>query len=66
MYEVCVGCARVLIILISQVIKARLVAEEYNIMAHLRKLPALLSVFDALMMSQKLRNVLICALQNLE
>jgi hypothetical protein len=42
--------------------KARLVAEEYNIMAHLRRIPALLSVFDALMMSQELRDVLICAL----
>jgi hypothetical protein len=46
--------------------KARLVAQEYNIMDHLRKIPALLSIFDALIMSQELRDVLICTLQNPE
>jgi hypothetical protein len=40
--------------------------EEYNVLAHLRKFPALLSIFDALMMSQDLREVLIQALQNPE
>jgi hypothetical protein len=36
--------------------------EEYNVLAHLHKIPALLSIFDALMMSQDLREVLIQAL----
>jgi hypothetical protein len=40
--------------------------EEYNVLAHLRKIPALLSIFDALMMSQDLSEVLIQALQNLK
>jgi hypothetical protein len=40
--------------------------EEYNVLAHLHKIPALLSIFDALMMSQDLREVLIQALQNPE
>ncbi|XP_020081023.1 uncharacterized protein LOC109704671 [Ananas comosus] len=39
---------------------------EYNILSHLRKVPALLSVYDALMMSRELRDVLIYALQNPE
>ncbi|KAJ1696334.1 hypothetical protein LUZ63_004846 [Rhynchospora breviuscula] len=39
---------------------------DYNVLAHLRKIPALLSVFDALMMSQDLRDLLIHALQNPE
>jgi hypothetical protein len=46
--------------------KARSTGEEYNVLAHLRKIPALLSIFDALMMSQDLREVLIQALQNPE
>ena len=41
-------------------------AEDYNVLAHLRKILALLSVFDALMMSQELRDLLINALQNPE
>jgi hypothetical protein len=40
--------------------------EEYNLLAHLRKISALLSIFDALMMSQDLREVLVQALQNPE
>lgn len=39
---------------------------DYNVLAHLRKIPALLSVFDALMMSQELRDVLVYALKNPE
>jgi hypothetical protein len=39
--------------------KTRSTGEEYNMLAHLRKIPALLSIFDALMMSQDLREVLI-------
>jgi hypothetical protein len=31
--------------------KTRSTGEEYNVLAHLRKIPALLSIFDALMMS---------------
>jgi hypothetical protein len=46
--------------------KARSTGEEYNVLAHLRKIPALLSIFDALMMSQDLREVLIQALQDPE
>jgi hypothetical protein len=46
--------------------KTRSTDEEYNVLAHLRKIPALLSIFDALMMSQDLREVLIQALQNPE
>jgi hypothetical protein len=42
--------------------KTRSMGEEYNVLAHLRKIPALLSIFDALMMSQDLREVLIQAL----
>ncbi|KAI0510867.1 hypothetical protein KFK09_011477 [Dendrobium nobile] len=37
---------------------------DYNILSHLRKLPALLSVYDALLMSKNLRETLIKALQN--
>jgi hypothetical protein len=40
--------------------------EEYNVLAHLRKISALLSIFDALMMSQDLREVLVQGLQNPE
>jgi hypothetical protein len=40
--------------------------EEYNVLAHLRKILALLSIFDALMMLQDLKEVLIQALQNPE
>jgi hypothetical protein len=36
------------------------------VLAHLRKIPALLSIFDTLMMSQDLREILIQALQNPE
>jgi hypothetical protein len=39
--------------------KTRSTGEEYNVLAHLRKIPALLSIFDALMMSQDLREILI-------
>jgi hypothetical protein len=46
--------------------KTRSTGEEYNVLAHLRKIPALLSIFDALMMSRDLREVLIQALQNPE
>jgi hypothetical protein len=46
--------------------KTRSMGEEYNVLAHLRKIPALLSIFDALMMSQDLREVLIQALQDPE
>jgi hypothetical protein len=46
--------------------KTRPTGEEYNVLAHLRKIPTLLSIFDALMMSQDLRGVLIQALQNPE
>jgi hypothetical protein len=46
--------------------KIRQTIEEYNVLAHLRKIPALLSIFDALMMSQDLREVLIQALQDPE
>jgi len=35
-------------------------------MAHLRKILAVLSVFNALMMSQELQGMMIFALQNLE
>ena len=38
--------------------------QDYNIAGHLRKIPAQLSVFDALMMSQELRDTLIHVLQN--
>jgi hypothetical protein len=34
--------------------KTRQTGEEYNVLAHLRKISALLSIFDALMMSQDL------------
>lgn len=37
---------------------------EYSVLAHLRKIPALISVFDALVMSKDLRDSLIYALQN--
>ena len=40
--------------------------QDYNIAGHLRKIPAQLSVFDALMMSQELRDTLIHVLQNPE
>jgi hypothetical protein len=46
--------------------KTRSTGEEYNVLAHLCKIPALVSIFDALMMSQDLREVLIQALQNIE
>jgi hypothetical protein len=46
--------------------KTRSTGEEYNVLAHLRKILALLSIFDTLTMSQDLREVLIQALQNLE
>jgi hypothetical protein len=46
--------------------KTRSTGEEYNVLAHLCKIPALLSIFDTLMMSQDLREVLIQALQNSE
>lgn len=46
--------------------KPKFTQADYNIIAHLRKIPALLSVFDALMMSQELREVLVHALQNPE
>jgi hypothetical protein len=46
--------------------KTRSTGEEYNVLAHLRKIPALLSIFDVLMMSQDLREVLIQALQSPE
>jgi len=39
---------------------------DYNVLGHLKKIPALLSVFDALMMSKELRDVLSHALQNPE
>jgi hypothetical protein len=42
--------------------KTRSTGEEYNVLAHLRKIPTLLSIFDALMMSQDLREVLVQAL----
>ena len=37
--------------------------QDYNIAAHLKKIPAYLSVFYALMMLQRLRNTLIHVLQ---
>ncbi|KAJ1700966.1 hypothetical protein LUZ63_000745 [Rhynchospora breviuscula] len=37
---------------------------DYNVVAHLRKIPSLLSVFDALLVSKELREALIYALQN--
>ena len=40
--------------------------QDYNIVGHLKKIPALLSVFDALMMSQELRDTLTHVLQNPE
>lgn len=46
--------------------KPKFTVGDYKVVAHLRKIPALLSVFDALMMSQELRNVLVYALQNPE
>ncbi|XP_020080518.1 uncharacterized protein LOC109704178 [Ananas comosus] len=46
--------------------QAKLTRIEYNVLSHLRKVPALLSVYDALMMSKELREVLIYALQNPE
>jgi hypothetical protein len=46
--------------------KTRSTDEEYNVLAHLCKIPALLSIFDALIMSQDLKEVLIQALQNPE
>jgi hypothetical protein len=46
--------------------KSRQTIDDYNVLAHLRKIPALLSIFDALMMSQDLRDVLIQTLQNPE
>jgi hypothetical protein len=46
--------------------KTRSTGEKYNVLAHLHKIPALLSIFDALMMSQDLWEVLIQALQNPE
>lgn len=39
---------------------------DYNVLAHLKKIPALLSVHDALMLSHELRQALIEALQNPE
>jgi hypothetical protein len=42
--------------------KTRPTGKEYNMLTHLRKILALLSIFDALMMSQDLREVLIQAL----
>jgi hypothetical protein len=42
--------------------RTRSTGEEYNVLAHLRKILTLLSIFDALMMSQDLREVLIQAL----
>ncbi|KAJ3708735.1 hypothetical protein LUZ61_012440 [Rhynchospora tenuis] len=44
--------------------RPRMTVGDYNVVAHLRKIPALLSVFDALMVSQELRESLIYALQN--
>lgn len=35
---------------------------DYNVLAHLRKLPASLSIYDALMMSPELRETLVKAL----
>ena len=46
--------------------KLKGVAGDYNVLAHLRKIPALLSVFDALMMPQELREVLVNVLLNPE
>lgn len=46
--------------------KPKFTVGDFKVVAHLRKIPALLSVFDALMMSQELRNVLVYALQNPE
>jgi hypothetical protein len=46
--------------------KTRQTGEEYNVLAHLRKIPALLSIFDALMISQDLQEILIQALQDPE
>nr|CAD1844035.1 unnamed protein product [Ananas comosus var. bracteatus] len=39
---------------------------DYNIIAHLKRIPALLSVFDALMMAKELREALVEALLNPE
>jgi hypothetical protein len=39
--------------------RTRSTGEECNVLAHLRKIPVLLSIFDALMMSQDLREVLV-------
>jgi hypothetical protein len=39
--------------------KTRQAGEEYNMLAYLRKISALLSIFDVPMMSQDLREVLI-------
>jgi hypothetical protein len=46
--------------------KGKMTIGDYNVLAHLRKIPALMSVFDALMMSQELRDNLIYALQHPE
>nr|CAD1836413.1 unnamed protein product [Ananas comosus var. bracteatus] len=39
---------------------------DYNVIAHLKRIPALLSVFDALMMAKELREALVEALLNPE
>ncbi|KAL0920064.1 hypothetical protein M5K25_009171 [Dendrobium thyrsiflorum] len=39
---------------------------EYNIISHLRKIPAQLNIYEALLMSKDLREILIQALKNLE
>jgi hypothetical protein len=46
--------------------KTQPTGEEYNVLAHLRKILGLLSIFDALMMSEDLCEVLIQALQDPE
>jgi hypothetical protein len=46
--------------------KTRPTGEEYNVLAYLHKISVLLSIFDALMMSQDLREVLIQTLQDPE
>jgi hypothetical protein len=39
---------------------------DYNVLAHLKKIPALLTVYDALMLSPEMRNTLVQALLNPE
>ena len=46
--------------------KSGLTVGDYNVLAHLRKIPALVSIYDTLMLSAEMRDALIYALQNPE